>query len=131
MFWRFFTLKSEAEEHERKNRAEADIFKEKEEFYTKKYGWRAANGIMYNDCTEERYIKLKKKYGKEKAGYMAMKQFKIGWTYEEVMEAVQDGYFVLLNTYENKYSYYEYYQYRKYNPKYVLFENGKVVSIND
>ena len=23
------------------------------------------------------------------------------------------------------------YQYRKYNPKYVLFENGKVVSIND
>lgn len=131
VFGDFFTLKSEAEEHERKNRAEADIFKEKEEFYTKKYGWRAANGIMYNDCTEERYIKLKKKYGKEKAGYMAMKQFKIGWSYEEVMEAVQDGYFVLLNTYENKYSYYEYYQYRKYNPKYVLFENGKVVSIND
>ena len=75
--------------------------------------------------------RIGEKYGKEKAGYMAMKQFKIGWTYEEVMEAVQDGYFVLLNTYENKYSYYEYYQYRKYNPKYVLFENGKVVSIND
>ena len=47
------------------------------------------------------------------------------------MEAVQDGYFVLLNTYENKYSYYVSYQYRKYNPKYVLFEIGKVVSIID
>lgn len=62
---------------------------------------------------------------------MAMKQFKIGWTYEEVMKAVQDGYFELINTYENIYSYYEYYQYRKYYPKNVLFENGKVVSIND
>ena len=62
----FFTLKSEAEEHERKNRAEADIFKEKEEFYTKKYGWRAANGIMYNDCTEERYIKTKKEIRERK-----------------------------------------------------------------
>lgn len=47
VFGDFFTLESEAEEHERKNRAVADIFKEKEEFYTKKYGWRAANGIMY------------------------------------------------------------------------------------
>ena len=67
----------------------------------------------------------------QKAGYMANKQFRIGWTYEEVKEAIGDEYFELLNTYENKYSYYEYYQYRKYYPKYVLFENGKVASIND
>mgnify|MGYP004481814589 FL=1 len=92
---------------------------------------RGANGIVYNGCTEERYIRLRKKYGPQKAGFMADKQFKIGWTYEEVKEAVNGGYFELLNTYENKYSYYEYYQYRKYYPKYVLFENGKVVSIND
>lgn len=130
-FGDFFELKSENEERERKERTQADEFAKKEEFYTKKYGWRAAHGIMYDDCTEERYIKLRKKYGAEKAGYMASKQIRIGWTYEEVNEAVNGEYFELLNTYENKYSYYEYYQYRKYHPKYVLFENGKVVSIND
>lgn len=86
---------------------------------------------MYDDCSEERYIKLRKKYGAEKAGYMASRQIRIGWTYDEVNEAVNGGYFELLNTYETKYSYYEYYQYRKYNPRYILFENGKVVSIND
>lgn len=127
----FFMLKSEAEEYERKLKSEVKELDDKVKYYTKKYGENAANGIVYNGCTEERYLKLRKKYGTQKAGYMAMKQFRIGWTYEEVMEAVQDGYFELLNTYENKYSYYEYYQYRQYYPKYVLFENGKVVSIND
>lgn len=127
----FFMLKNEVEEYERKLKSASNDFEEKVKFYTKKYGERVARAIVYNDCTEERYIKLRKKYGVQKAGYMANKQFKIGWTYEEVKEAIQDGYFELLNTYENKYSYYEYYQYRKYYPKYVLFENGKVVSIND
>lgn len=130
-FDNIFVLKSEADAHERKMKSDADDIEAKIKFYTKKYGERAANGIVYDGCSEERYLKLRKKYGVQKAGYMAMKQFKIGWTYEEVMEAVQDGYFELLNTYENKYSYYEYYQYRKYFPTYVLFENGKVVSIND
>lgn len=126
-----FVLKSEADEYEKKLKSEIDDLEEKVKYYTKKYDERAANGIVYNGCTEEKYITLRKKYGAQKAGYMANKQFKIGWTYEEVKEAVNGGYFELLNTYENKYSYYEYYQYRKYYPKYVLFENGKVVSINN
>lgn len=130
-FGDFFELKNVHEERERKDKAQADEFKKKEEYYTKKYGWRAAQGIMYDDCSEERYIRLRKKYGAEKAGYMASRQIRIGWTYDEVNEAVNGGYFELLNTYETKYSYYEYYQYRKYNPRYILFENGKVVSIND
>lgn len=130
-FDNIFVLKSEADAHERKMKSDANEIEAKIKFYTKKYGEKAANGIVYDGCSEERYLKLRKKYGAQKAGYMAMKQFKIGWTYEEVMEAVQDGYFELLNTYENKYSYDEYYQYRKYYPRYVLFENGKVVSIND
>ena len=60
----FFMLKSEAEEYEKKLQSEVNELDEKVKYYTKKYGATAANGIVYNGCTEDRYIKLRKKYNK-------------------------------------------------------------------
>lgn len=57
-FDNIFVLKSEADAHDRKMKSDANEIEAKIKFYTKKYGEKAANGIVYDGCSEERYLKL-------------------------------------------------------------------------
>ena len=90
-----------------------------------------AFSLAIGKCTEERYLNLRKKYGVRKAGLMARGLYEIGWSYNEVKESIGDAYFECVHTYENRYGYYERYQHREYAPSYLLFENGRLISIYD
>ena len=57
--------------------------------------------------------------------------YEIGWTVEEVREAVGPYYFECIHTYKDKYAYYEQFQHGKYDPSLLLFKNGKLVSITN
>lgn len=100
--------------------------------YTSKYKDRSlAIVLAVGKCSEERYLKLRKKYGAKKAGLMARGLYEIGWGYDEVKEAIGDGYFECVHTYENQLGYYERYQHRKYEPTFLVFKNGTLISISD
>lgn len=99
--------------------------------YTVKYKDRdlATHLAIYKN--EERYLKLRKKYGSRKAGLMIRKLYEIGWSFLEVKESIEDDYFELIHTYEDLSGYYSQYQHRKYAPSYLLFHDGVLDSISD
>lgn len=90
-----------------------------------------AIALAVGSCKEERYLQLRKKYGAKKAALMARKLYEIGWSYEEVKESIGNDYFVCVHTYENQLGYYERYQHRKYEPTFLTFRNGTLISISD
>ena len=98
-----------------------------------KYGEDVGFAIWVGKCTEERYNKLCKKYGKKKAGWMARRIYDIGWTYDEFCEAKNPIVkFECVYTHENRYAYYEVYRYGgDSSPTYITFKNSVIISIDD
>lgn len=104
---------------------------QKKKMYIAKYGNIVGVAIADGKCTEQRFKELCKKYGKNKAEYMARGWFRVGWTFREVKEAIGKEYFECVYTHEDKYAYWAVYKHSEYTPSYVTFRNDVVISIDD
>ena len=104
---------------------------QKKKMYIAKYGNIVGEAIADGKCTEQRFKELCKKYGKNKAEYMARGWFRVGWTFREVKEAIGKEYFECVYTHEDKYAYWAVYKHSEYTPSYVTFRNDVVISIDD
>ena len=118
-------------DYEQRKAAEDAALDRDIEKYTAKYKDKSLAITLAVEKCEDRYLKLRKKYGAKKAGLMVCRRFEIGWGYDEVRESLGKEYFECVHTFENKLGYYERYQYRKYEPTYLTFKNGTLVSISD
>ena len=104
--------------------------------FKKKYGDDVAMALTYDNCSEERYLKLKKKYGYKKALNMCRKLLQIGWTYDEVKEAIENRYIEYLRSAQFGNSYQEWFLYLPYYPskiggKTLIFINDLLYGIYD
>ena len=109
-------------------------FELEEDFLARQRDWQASQKAFDERCEKENAEKeqrLRKKYGAKKAAKMMKGAYEIGWTVEEVREAVGPYYFECIHTYKDKYAYYEQFQHGKYDPSLLLFKNGKLVSITN
>lgn len=124
-----FILEDDYVEHTRKyEEKEATIAKEAEK-YTKKYGKEVGEKIAKGLCTEERYLNLRKRFGEKTSLKILKGKFEIGMTLEAVRESLRGQYFEPTNTFDSAGGLYQQYQYLKYSPVYLMFRNGKLISI--
>lgn len=105
-------------------------------YYKNKYGDDVASVLTYNNCSEERYLKLKKKYGKKKSLYMCRKILQIGWTLYEVKEAIETKYIEYLGSEQFGNSYQEWFLYlpnypSKIGGKKLIFIDNELYGIYD
>lgn len=105
-------------------------------YYKNKYGDDVAETLTYDNCSEERYLKLKKKYGYKKALNMCKRRLQIGWTFDEVKEAIENRHIEYLRTAKFGNHYQEWYLYlpnysSKIGGKILIFINDELYGIYD
>lgn len=131
-FTDIFIPKAKQDDFLKRKAAEKAEVEEKIAKYEAKYHDKSlAIALAVGSCTEERYLMLRKKYGAKKAALMARKNYSIGWSYDEVRESIGNEYFECVHTYENRLGYYERYQLRRYEPSFLTFKNGILISISN
>lgn len=99
--------------------------------YSTKYGREGAKVIAKGYCTEEDYVHWKKQYGERTAVMIAEGLYDVGFPKSAFYVAIKKDYIKLIASYNDQSGSYEVIQHREFNPKYVTFRNGKIISITD
>lgn len=114
-----------------KNAKEQEELDEKIAKYTPKYGKEGAKVIAKGYCSEEDYAHWKKQYGERTAVMIAKGLYDVGFPKSAFYVAINKDYIKLIASYSDQTGSYEVIQHREFNPKYVTFRNGKIISITD
>lgn len=99
--------------------------------YSKKYGQKGARVIAKGYCSEDDYAHWKKQYGERTAVMIAEGLYDVGFPKSAFYVAINKDYIKLIASYNDQTGSYEVIQHREFNPKYVTFRNGKIISITD
>ena len=115
----------------KQNEKEQKELDEKIAKYSTKYGKEGAKVIAKGYCTEEDYAHWKKQYGERTAIMIAEGLYDVGFPKSAFYVAIKKDYIKLIASYNDQSGSYEVIQHREFNPKYVTFRNGKIISITD